>query len=142
MQADADTRREELRHLSQHAGKGRDAFMLKIPHDPRVTRFGRLLRRLSLDELPQLLNVLSGEMSLVGPRPLPLDEDSYVTEWARHRLDLKPGITGPWQVLGRHDIPFEEMVELDYRYVTSWSLGRDLKLILMTIPELARGSAV
>jgi exopolysaccharide biosynthesis polyprenyl glycosylphosphotransferase len=142
MQVDADARRAELRHLSQHAGKGRDAFMLKIPDDPRVTRFGRFLRRLSLDELPQLLNVLSGEMSMVGPRPLPLDEDSFVTEWARHRLDLKPGITGPWQVLGRHDIPFEEMVELDYRYVTSWSLARDLKLTLQTLPALVRGGAV
>jgi exopolysaccharide biosynthesis polyprenyl glycosylphosphotransferase len=142
MEVDADARRAELRHLSQHAGKGRDAFMLKIPDDPRVTRVGHFLRRYSLDELPQLFNVLIGEMSLVGPRPLPLDEDSFVTEWARHRLDLKPGITGPWQVLGRHEIPFEEMVELDYRYVTNWSLGRDLKLTLQTIPVLVRGSAV
>ena len=142
MQVGADARRAELRHLSQHAGKGRDAFMLKIPGDPRVTRFGQFLRRHSLDELPQLLNALKGEMSLVGPRPLPLDEDALVTEWARHRLDLKPGITGPWQVLGRHEIPFEEMVELDYRYVTNWSLGHDLKLTLQTIPVLMRGAAV
>jgi exopolysaccharide biosynthesis polyprenyl glycosylphosphotransferase len=142
MQLDADARRGELRHLSQHAGKGRDAFMLKIPDDPRVTRIGHFLRRHSLDELPQLLNVFSGEMSMVGPRPLPLDEDSFVTEWARHRLDLKPGVTGPWQVLGRHEIPFEEMVELDYRYVTNWSLGHDFKLTLQTIPVFFQGSAV
>ncbi|MGD0272860.1 MAG: sugar transferase [Gaiellaceae bacterium] len=142
MQVDADARRAELRHLSKHAGNGDDHFLLKIAGDPRVTRVGRFLRRYSLDELPQLLNVCTGAMSMVGPRPLPLDEDSFVTEWARHRLDLKPGVTGPWQVLGRDDIPFEEMVELDYRYVTSWSLGRDLKLTLQTIPVLVRGGAV
>lgn len=142
MQSGADARRAELRHLSKHAGSGDEPYLFKITGDPRVTRIGLLLRRYSLDELPQLLNVLKGEMSLVGPRPLPLDEDSFVTEWARHRLDLKPGITGPWQVLGRDEIPFEEMVELDYRYVTSWSLGRDLRLVLQTIPVLARGSAV
>jgi exopolysaccharide biosynthesis polyprenyl glycosylphosphotransferase len=142
MQVDADARRAELRHLSKHAGNGDDPYLLKITDDPRVTRIGRFLRRRSLDELPQLLNVWTGEMSLVGPRPLPLDEDSFVTEWARHRLDLKPGITGPWQVLGRDEIPFAEMVELDYRYVTNWSLTNDLKLTLQTIPVLVSGSAV
>jgi len=142
MQVDADARRAELRHLSKYATDDGDPYLFKIADDPRVTRFGRNLRRLSLDELPQLLNVLTGEMSLVGPRPLPLDEDSLVTEWARHRLDLKPGITGPWQVLGRHEIPFEEMVELDYHYVTNWSLARDLKLTLQTIPVIVRGGAV
>jgi lipopolysaccharide/colanic/teichoic acid biosynthesis glycosyltransferase len=75
-------------------------------------------------------------MSIVGPRPLILDEDKHVLEWARHRLNLKPGVTGPWQVLGRNDIPFNEMVQLDYRYVTNWSLLYDLKLILRTIPVL------
>ncbi len=108
--------------------------MFKIPDDPRVTRVGRVLRRYSLDELPQLINVLKGEMSLVGPRPLILEEDQYVVEWRRRRLDLKPGITGLWQVLGRDEIPFEEMVKLDYLYVTSWSMLNDVKLILRTIP--------
>ena len=92
-----------------------------------------------MDELPQLLNVLRGEMSIVGPRPLILDEDQYVDEWGRQRLDLKPGITGPWQVLGRNGIPFEEMVKLDYLYVTNWSLGNDLGLLLRTVPIVARG---
>ncbi|MHB8059242.1 MAG: sugar transferase [Gaiellaceae bacterium] len=142
MQLGADARREELRHLSKYASDDGDPYLLKIADDPRVTRVGGFLRRHSLDELPQLLNVFAGKMSMVGPRPLPLDEDSFVTEWARHRLDLKPGITGPWQVLGRHEIPFDEMVELDYRYVTSWSLVNDLKLTLKTIPVLMRSSAV
>ncbi len=96
--------------------------MTKIPDDPRVTRVGRFLRRSSIDELPQLINVIKGEMSLVGPRPLILEEDAFVQEWARKRLDLKPGITGLWQVLGRSDIPFDEMTKLDYVYVTNWSL--------------------
>jgi lipopolysaccharide/colanic/teichoic acid biosynthesis glycosyltransferase len=77
-------------------------------------------------------------MSLVGPRPLILEEDSFVNDWARHRLDLKPGVTGPWQVLGRDEIPFGEMVELDYAYVTNWSLAGDLKLILRTVPAITR----
>jgi lipopolysaccharide/colanic/teichoic acid biosynthesis glycosyltransferase len=108
--------------------------MFKIPDDPRVTRLGRFLRKTSIDELPQLLNVLAGQMSLVGPRPLILDEDQHVHDWARKRLDLKPGMTGLWQVLGRSDIPFEEMVKLDYMYVTGWSLKTDLRLIARTFP--------
>jgi lipopolysaccharide/colanic/teichoic acid biosynthesis glycosyltransferase len=103
-----------------------------------VTRVGRLLRRTSLDELPQLFNVLRSEMSLVGPRPLILDEDQHVDGWGRRRLDLKPGITGLWQVLGRDDIPFEEMVALDYRYVTTWSLSNDLQLMVRTLPAVFR----
>ena len=110
--------------------------MFKAVGDPRVTRVGAFLRRTSIDELPQLFNVLRGEMSLVGPRPLILEEDSHVLEWARERLRIKPGITGLWQVLGRSDIPFGEMVQLDYLYVTSWSLGGDVKLIAKTIPRV------
>jgi exopolysaccharide biosynthesis polyprenyl glycosylphosphotransferase len=136
MTADADARKDEVAHLNKHLGG--DARMFKAADDPRVTRIGRLLRRYSLDELPQLVNVFRGEMSLVGPRPLILDEDRHVDGWARKRLDLKPGITGLWQVLGRDDIPFEEMIGLDYRYVTSWSLSSDLKLIVQTIPVLGR----
>ncbi len=129
----ADERRADVAHLNTHGSNG---SMFKAKNDPRVTRVGRFLRRTSLDELPQLWNVLRGEMSLVGPRPLPLDEDCNVDSWGRRRLDLRPGMTGPWQVLGRSDIPFEEMVKLDYLYVTGWSLGYDLKLLVRTIPVL------
>ena len=138
MVADADTRREEVAHLNMHVTNG-DARMLKIPDDPRVTSFGKTLRRLSIDELPQLLNVVKGDMSLVGPRPLPLDEDERVEDWGRHRLTLKPGITGLWQVTGRSSIPFGEMLNLDYIYVSGWSLWGDLRLIARTIPAVFRG---
>lgn len=134
----ADEQKDQYRHLSMHAENG-DPRMFKAQTDPRATRLGRYLRRSSLDELPQLINVLSGKMSLVGPRPLPLDEDLNVKDWGRRRLALKPGITGLWQVLGRSEIPFGEMITLDYLYVTSWSLFNDLKLMARTIPALLRG---
>ena len=140
MVADAEARKTEVAHLNKHAHNGGDPRMFKIDDDPRVTRIGRVLRRLSIDELPQLWNVLRGEMSLVGPRPLILEEDAHVTDWAERRLDLKPGITGIWQVLGRDGIPFEEMVKFDYLYVTSWSLAGDLRLLLRTIPIVVRGA--
>ncbi len=108
--------------------------LFKIRSDPRVTRVGRILRRYSLDELPQFWNVLRGEMSLVGPRPFVLYEDNQIAGWARRRLELTPGITGLWQVLGRNDVEYDEMVKLDYLYVTNWSLWWDIKLILRTIP--------
>jgi exopolysaccharide biosynthesis polyprenyl glycosylphosphotransferase len=108
--------------------------LFKIRDDPRVTRVGAWVRRLSLDELPQLLNVLKGEMSLVGPRPFVVYEDDKIAGWARRRLDLTPGITGLWQVLGRNDIGFDEMVKLDYLYVNNWSLWWDVKLLLRTAP--------
>jgi exopolysaccharide biosynthesis polyprenyl glycosylphosphotransferase len=138
MTADADERKHELAHLNIHAQPGGDPRMFKVPDDPRTTKFGRFLRRYSLDELPQLINVMKGEMSLVGPRPLIADEDRHVAEWARKRVRLKPGITGLWQVLGRSDIPFEEMTKFDYIYVTNWSLGGDLSIILKTIPAVFR----
>jgi exopolysaccharide biosynthesis polyprenyl glycosylphosphotransferase len=128
MVRDAEGRREELRASSSDPG------WVKLERDPRVTRVGRLLRLSSLDELPQLWNVLKGEMSLVGPRPLIEDEDRHLDGWARSRLDLTPGITGLWQVLGRTDIPFSEMIKLDYLYVTNWSLWGDVRLILRTLP--------
>ena len=112
--------------------------MTEDPGRSRVTRVGRFLRRFSIDELPQLINVIKGEMSLVGPRPLILEEDAFVQEWARKRLDIKPGITGLWQVLGRSDIPFDEMTKLDYVYVTNWSLREDIRLIFLTVPSLFR----
>jgi exopolysaccharide biosynthesis polyprenyl glycosylphosphotransferase len=138
MVADADEKKEAFAHLNKHATG--DARMFKIPNDPRLTRTGKLLRRLSLDELPQLLNVLRGEMSLVGPRPLIPSEDEHVEGWGRRRLDLKPGITGLWQVLGRSEIPFEDMVWLDYLYVTNWSLWHDLRLICGTVPAMLNGN--
>jgi exopolysaccharide biosynthesis polyprenyl glycosylphosphotransferase len=128
----ADAMKPELAHLNEMA----DGPMFKIADDPRVTRVGRVLRRTSLDELPQLWNVLRGEMSLVGPRPLVPSESEAVLGWHRARLDLTPGLTGPWQVLGRNAIPFEEMVKLDYLYVADWSLWSDVKLLLRTLPVL------
>ena len=101
-----------------------------------MTRVGRFLRKTSLDELPQLLNVFSGEMSLVGPRPLVVDEDQRINGWQRGRLDLTPGITGFWQVLGSSRIPLHEMVKIDYLYATNWSLWLDVKVILRTVPYM------
>jgi exopolysaccharide biosynthesis polyprenyl glycosylphosphotransferase len=132
MVLNAEARREELLAHSKDPG------WLHLEHDPRITRVGRVLRLASLDELPQLWNVLKGDMSLVGPRPLIADEDRYVDDWARGRLDLTPGITGLWQVLGRSTIPFDEMVKLDYLYVTNWSLWGDVRLILRTLPAVLR----
>jgi exopolysaccharide biosynthesis polyprenyl glycosylphosphotransferase len=131
MVAGAEGQTEELMELSAEEG------WLKLDHDPRVTRIGRLLRLTSLDELPQLWNIVKGQMSLVGPRPLIESEDRLVGGWARSRLELTPGLTGLWQVLGRTNIPFEEMVKLDYLYVTNWSLWSDIRLILRTLPAVA-----
>ena len=139
MVADAENLKPNVAHLNMHNGV--DARMFKVPDDPRITRLGGFLRRWRIDELPQLFNVVSGSMSIVGPRPLILDEDQHVESWARRRLDLKPGITGLWQVLGASDIPFEEMTKLDYLYVTNWSLREDLRLILLTLPALTRARA-
>jgi lipopolysaccharide/colanic/teichoic acid biosynthesis glycosyltransferase len=128
MDVGAHDRRAELFHLNEADG------LFKIEDDPRVTRVGRLLRRSSLDELPQLLNVLRGQMSVVGPRPLVAEEDALVTGYDRRRLDLTPGMTGPWQILGSARVPLSEMVRIDYLYVTGWTLWSDLKVVLRTIP--------
>jgi exopolysaccharide biosynthesis polyprenyl glycosylphosphotransferase len=130
MHRDAEARRQEL------LAESIDPNWLHLEDDPRITRVGRLLRHLSLDELPQLWNVLRGDMSLVGPRPLIESEDEMIGGWGRSRLDLTPGMTGVWQVLGRTNIPFEEMVKLDYLYVTNWSLWTDVSLILRTLPAV------
>jgi len=132
MVVDAEEQKERLRQFNE-VGDG----MFKLSSDPRVTRVGNLLRRTSLDELPQLLNVLRGEMSLVGPRPLVTDEDAQVIGMDRSRLHLTPGMTGPWQVLGSR-VPMQEMVGIDYLYVASWSLWADLKLLLRTVRHVAR----
>ena len=136
MAVEADQSKHDVIHLNQHLAQ--DPRMFKAPNDPRVTRVGHYLRRFCLDELPQLINVFTGEMSLVGPRPLILDEDQHVDGWARRRLNLKPGMTGLWQVLGASEIPFEEMIKLDYRYVADWSLKTDLELVARTIPAIVR----
>jgi exopolysaccharide biosynthesis polyprenyl glycosylphosphotransferase len=113
-----------------------DGPMFKLKEDPRITRIGGALRRWSIDELPQLLNVMRGDMSLVGPRPLWVEEAKQCRGWTQKRLDITPGITGLWQVLGRSNIPFDEMVKLDYMYVTGWSLSWDIKLLLQTVPAV------
>jgi exopolysaccharide biosynthesis polyprenyl glycosylphosphotransferase len=127
MEDGADARKAQLRGLNEADG------LFKIAHDPRVTRAGRFLRRTSLDELPQLWNVFKGEMSLVGPRPLVVEEDQQVEGWHRRRLDLSPGMTGHWQILGASRIPLHEMVEIDYLYVANWSVWSDVKILLRTM---------
>ncbi len=116
-----------------------DGPMFKIRNDPRRTPFGRVLRRSSLDELPQLFNILKGEMSLVGPRPPTPDEAAKYDDWHRKRLDVTPGLTGLWQVSGRSDLSFDEMVKLDLYYAENWSPAMDLRIILKTIPSWVKG---
>jgi len=125
----AEAEREKLAGRNE-AGGG----LFKIEDDPRITRVGRLLRRTSLDELPQLLNVMRGDMSLVGPRPLVVDEDSLIEGLHRHRLLVPPGVTGLWQILGSARIPLNEMVKIDYLYGANWSLWLDMKVLLRTVP--------
>ncbi|HYC82155.1 MAG TPA: sugar transferase, partial [Solirubrobacterales bacterium] len=131
---------EERKRQFERENEAQDEVMFKIKRDPRITRVGRFLRRSSLDEIPQLFNVLTGEMSLVGPRPLILKEAKEANKsWYARRLDLRPGITGLWQVSGRSDLPFEEMVSFDYQYVSGWSLARDVEILLATIPVVISG---
>jgi exopolysaccharide biosynthesis polyprenyl glycosylphosphotransferase len=127
----AEARRDEL--LEQNEAEG----VFKIANDPRITRVGRVIRKLHVDELAQLVNVVQGEMSLVGPRPLPLEEDRRIVGWHRRRLDIRPGITGPWQVLGSSRIPVREMVNLDYQYVADWSVWNDIRILLLTASHVA-----
>ena len=139
MQADADRNKDAVATLNFHGG-GNDNGMFKIREDPRVTRVGRFLRRYSLDELPQLFNILRGEMSCVGPRPLIETEDRQIEGRFRRRLSLTPGLTGLWQAHGRSDIPFEQMVNLDFLYVSNWSLWLDVKLLIRTASAVFRGT--
>jgi len=123
---------------SYRAGQNGE-LLFKIYDDGRVTRVGKLIRKYSVDEFPQLFNVLRGEMSLVGPRPpLPYEYEDYA-DWCRKRLDGIPGITGLWQVSGKNTIPFDEMVELDIHYLKNWSLWLDIKIIFRTIPAMLKG---
>jgi exopolysaccharide biosynthesis polyprenyl glycosylphosphotransferase len=135
MVSDAEQRRAELMTFNEMDGP-----VFKIAKDPRVTGIGRFLRRTSLDELPQLVNVLKGEMSLVGPRPLPVNEvRQFKDAWQRRRLSMKPGLTCLWQIAGRNTIGFEEWMRLDLQYIDSWSLWLDLKILLKTIPVVLMG---
>jgi exopolysaccharide biosynthesis polyprenyl glycosylphosphotransferase len=127
----ADSMKDSLRHRNE-AQEG----LFKIAEDPRVTRMGRFLRMTALDELPQLFNIVRGEMSLVGPRPLVVEEDECIEGWHRRRLELMPGMTGPWQILGPARVPLKEMVALDYLYVANWSLWTDVKILLRTVPHV------
>jgi lipopolysaccharide/colanic/teichoic acid biosynthesis glycosyltransferase len=135
MMVDAESRLDEVRHLNIHASFG-DTRLYKGVEDPRVTPFGARLRRFSLDELPQLFNVLRGDMSLVGPRPLTPDEDCHIIGEARTRLSMRPGITGLWQVSGRNALSFDEMIRLDLEYVSRWRLRDDLRILLKTLPAM------
>jgi lipopolysaccharide/colanic/teichoic acid biosynthesis glycosyltransferase len=133
MIADAEKRKAELRKLSEQDGP---AF--KLRDDPRITPIGRFLRKSSLDELPQLWNVLKGEMSLVGPRPLPCDEADACEPWQQKRLDITPGITCIWQVKGRSRVSFDEWVRMDLKYARQRGLFADLSILMQTIPAVLR----
>jgi exopolysaccharide biosynthesis polyprenyl glycosylphosphotransferase len=135
MYVDAEQRLAELRHLNEN-----DGVLFKIRNDPRVTPAGRWLRKLSLDELPQLINVVKGDMSLVGPRPPLPEEVAAYPDDVRRRLAVKPGMTGLWQVSGRSDLPWEEAVRLDLRYVENWSLTLDFVIMMRTVTAVLRSS--
>ncbi|HXH49782.1 MAG TPA: sugar transferase, partial [Terriglobia bacterium] len=131
----ADNHKDQLRRLNERSGP-----FFKMSNDPRITRVGKLLRKFSLDELPQVWNVLKGDMSLVGPRPHPTDDFGHYQLEHLRRLDVTPGITGLWQVTARRDPSFEKNLCLDIEYIENWSLWLDVKLLLRTIPAVVKGT--
>lgn len=136
MISDAEKRQADIEHLNEAGGP-----VFKIKNDPRVTKLGNILRKTSIDELPQLLNVLKGEMSLVGPRPLPVrDYKRFEKNWQKRRLSVRPGITCLWQIQGRSELSFDKWIELDMEYIDQWSLLLDLKILVKTIPAVFKGS--
>ncbi len=134
MRHDAAALQPELE--AENEAKG---ALFKLRDDPRVTKVGAFLRRFSLDEVPQVLNVLRGEMSLVGPRPLPIRDYRLLEDWHRKRYLVLPGMTGLWQIAGRSDLEFDDLVRLDFYYLENWSIWLDISILLRTIPAVAAG---
>ena len=136
MVPDAEGQRREVEHLNEVSDP-----VFKIKNDPRLARFGKFLRKTSIDELPQLFNVLKGDMSLVGPRPLPVrDCERFEQNWQRRRCSIRPGITCLWQVNGRSSIPFEKWIQVGMLYIDHWALGLDIKILAKTIPAVLKGA--
>jgi len=139
MVADPEQRLKEIEHQNEANGP-----VFKIRRDPRITLVGAFLRKMSIDELPQLFNVLKGEMSLVGPRPLQVRDyelfETYCQDWQRKRFSVRPGITCLWQIMGRSSTTFEKWMELDLQYIRTWSLWLDLEILAKTVPAVLRGS--